>query len=80
MIEFALRKGVQTILVSRLTSNDLKLLNGTGLEVAGNTTLSGTLNGHTIPGFSGTLALTSDITSSDVVQDTTGKTWRRFGC
>ena len=50
------------------------MLNGTGLTVAGNTTLSGTLNGHTIPGGTGTLALTSDITASgisNVVEDTT---------
>ena len=46
------------------------MLNSTGLEVAGNTTLSGTLNGHTIPGGSGTLALTTDIQSGGVtVQD-----------
>ena len=51
----------------------MQLLNGTGLTVAGNTTLSGTLNGHTIPGGSGTLALTSDITTGigNVVEDTT---------
>ena len=71
LIEFALRKAGSNNIGARLTSTDLKLMNGTGLEVAGNTTLSGTLNGHTIPGGSGTLALTSDITSSDVVQDTT---------
>ena len=71
LIEFALRKAGSNNISARLTSTDLKLINGTGLEVAGNTTLSGTLNGHTIPGGSGTIALTSDITSSDVVQDTT---------
>ena len=49
----------------------LQLLNGTGWTVAGNTTLSGTLNGHTIPDGSGTLALTSDITSTDVSADST---------
>ena len=42
----------------------------TGVEVTGNTTISGTLNGHTIPGGSGTLALTSDISSGAInVQD-----------
>ena len=53
-----------------------KLLNGVGLTlsgtlgVTGNTTLSGTLNGHTIPGGSGTIALTSDIQSGGVtIQD-----------
>jgi hypothetical protein len=41
------------------------------LEVAGNTTLTGTLNGHTIPGGTGTLALTSDIGSTDLSADST---------
>jgi hypothetical protein len=41
------------------------------LTVDGNTTLSGTLNGHTIPGGSGTLALTSDIGSTDLSADST---------
>ena len=36
------------------------------LEVAGNTTLSGTLNTHTIPSGTGTIALTSDIGSSGI--------------
>ena len=56
-------------IVSRQKSNELQLLNNVGLSVVCNTTLSGTLNGHTIPGGSGTLALTSDITSSDVSID-----------
>ena len=39
---------------------------GAGIQV------TGTFNGHTIPGGAGTLALTSDITGiSNVVQDTT---------
>ena len=71
LIEFAnVRAGTNTI-TARLKSTKLQLLNSTGLEVAGDTTLSGTLNGHTIPGGSGTLALTSDITSSDVSADST---------
>ena len=41
------------------------------ISVSGNTTLSGTLNTHTIPSGTGTLALTSDITSSDVSADST---------
>ena len=40
-----------------------QLLNTTGLTVAGNTTLSGTLNTDTIPSGTGTIALTSDIPS-----------------
>ena len=41
---------------------------------SGNVTVTGTLNGHTIPGGAGTIALTSDITGSgisNVVEDTT---------
>ena len=70
LIEFAnVRAGTNTI-VARLKSTKLQLLNSTDLEVAGNTTLSGTLNGHTIPSGSGTLALTSDISSGAItVQD-----------
>jgi len=70
LIEFAnVRAGSNTI-TARLKSTKLQLLNSTGLEVAGDTTLSGTLNGHTIPGGSGTLALTTDIQSGGVtVQD-----------
>ena len=71
LIETAVKGNGSFTIVSRQKSNELQLLNNVGLSVAGNTTLSGTLNGHTIPGGSGTLALTSDITSSDVVQDTT---------
>ena len=74
IIEFANVKAGTNTITARLRSDSLQLLNGTGLTVAGNTTLSGTLNGHTIPGGSGTLALTSDITASgisNVVEDTT---------
>ena len=74
LIEFANVKAGSTTITARLRSDSLQLLNGTGLTVAGNTTLSGTLNGHTIPSGSGTLALTSDISASgisNVVEDTT---------
>ena len=73
IIEFANVKAGSNTITARLRSDSLQLLNGTGLTVAGNTTLSGTLNGHTIPGGSGTLALTSDITTGigNVVEDTT---------
>ena len=65
IIEFAnVRAGTNTITM-RLRSDSLQLLNSTNLSVAGNTTLSGTLNTHTIPSGTGTLALTSDIGSND---------------
>ena len=70
IIEFAnVRAGSNTV-TARLKSDKFQLLNSMDLEVDGNTTLSGTLNGHTIPGGSGTLALTSDISSGAItVQD-----------
>ena len=71
LIETAIKGNGSFTIVSRQKSNELQLLNSVGLSVAGNTTLSGTLNGHTIPGGSGTLALTSDIGSTDVSADST---------
>lgn len=71
LIETAIKGNGSFTIVSRQKSNELQLLNGVGLSVAGNTTLSGTLNGHTIPGGSGTLALTSDIGSTDLSVDST---------
>ena len=76
LIETAIKGNGSFTIVSRQRSDELQLLNGVGLSVAGtlgvtgNTTLSGTLNGHTIPGGSGTLALTTDIQSGGVtIQD-----------
>ena len=71
LIETAIKGNGSFTIVSRQKSNELQLLNSVGLSVAGNTTLSGTLNGHTIPGGSGTLALTSDIGSTDLSVDST---------
>lgn len=71
LIETAIKGNGSFTIVSRQNSNELQLLNSVGLSVAGNTTLSGTLNGHTIPGGSGTLALTSDIGSTDLSVDST---------
>lgn len=64
IIEFAHKKAGTNVITGRWRSDSLQLLNGTGLTVAGNTTLSGTLNSHTIPSGSGTIALTSGIPSS----------------
>jgi len=71
LIETAIKGNGSFTIVSRQKSNELQLLNGVGLSVAGNTTLSGTLNGHTIPGGAGTIALTSDIGSTDLSADST---------
>ena len=72
LIETAIKGNGSFTIVSRQKSNELQLLNSVGLSVAGNTTLSGTLNGHTIPGGAGTIALTSDISSgiASVAADT----------
>jgi hypothetical protein len=43
LIEFALRKAGSNNIGARLTSTDLKLINGTGLEVAGNATVTGNI-------------------------------------
>jgi hypothetical protein len=67
LIETAVKGNGSFTIVSRQRSDELQLLNSVGLSVAGNTTLSGTLNTHTIPGGTGTIALTSDLyTNSDV--------------
>ena len=67
LIETAIKGNGSFTIVSRQKSDELQLLNSVGLSVAGNTTLSGTLNTHTIPGGTGTIALTSDLyTNSDV--------------
>jgi len=71
LIEFANVRAGSTTITARLKSDKFQLLNSMDLEVAGNTTLTGTLNGHTIPGGTGTLALTSDIGSTDVSADST---------
>ena len=71
LIEFANVRAGSTTITARLKSDKFQLLNSMDLEVAGNTTLTGTLNGHTIPGGTGTLALTSDIGSTDVSGDST---------
>ena len=65
IIEFANVKAGTNTITMRLRSDSLQLLNSTNLSVAGDTTLSGTLNSHTIPSGTGTLALTSDIGSND---------------
>ena len=48
LIEFALKKAGSNNIGARLTSTDLKLINGTGLEVAGNITVDGTVDGRDV--------------------------------
>ena len=46
LIEYAVRKAGSNTIVSRLTHSALKLINGTGLEVNGNITTDGTVQGR----------------------------------
>ena len=62
LIEFALRKAGSNNIGARLTSTDLKLINGTGLEVAGDTTMSGDL---TISNASPSITLTDNDENPD---------------
>jgi len=48
IIEIAHRKAGSNNISARFTSTDLKLINGTGLEVAGNITVSGSVDGRDI--------------------------------
>ena len=45
ILEFMLRKAGSNNIAARFTSTDLKLINGTGLEVAGNISCDGTVDG-----------------------------------
>ena len=62
IIEIAHRKAGSNNISARFTSTDLKLINGTGLEVAGDTTLSGDL---TISSTSPQIFLTDTNNNSD---------------
>ena len=68
LIEFATIKAGSSNIAARLKTTNFQLLNGTGLEVAGNTTLSGTLNSHTIPSGTGTFAL---LDSAEIITSQT---------
>ena len=46
LIEYAVKKAGSNTIVQRLTGSALKLINGTGLEVAGNITVDGTVDGR----------------------------------
>ena len=48
LIEYAVKKAGSNTIVSRLTGSALKLINGTGLEVAGNITVDGTVDGRDV--------------------------------
>jgi hypothetical protein len=57
LLEFALRKAGSNNIGARLTSSDLKLLNGTGLEVAGDIDL----NGQTLTTGTGDVKITKTL-------------------
>ena len=48
LIEYAVRKAGTNTIVARLTGTALKLINSTGLEVAGNITVTGTVDGRDV--------------------------------
>ena len=48
LIEYAVKKAGSNTIVQRLTGTALKLINGTGLEVAGNITVDGTVDGRDV--------------------------------
>lgn len=48
LIEYAVRKAGTNTIVARLTGTALKLINSTGLEVAGNITVDGTVDGRDV--------------------------------
>jgi hypothetical protein len=62
ILEFANKKAGSNNIGMRLTSTDLKLLNGTGLTVAGNTTLTGTLASGALT-VTGAITATGDVTA-----------------
>ena len=67
LIQFALRKAGSNNIGARLTSTDLKLINGTGLEVAGNISCDGTVDGVDIAALNTTVG----NKLGNVVEDTT---------
>jgi hypothetical protein len=84
-VQMNLNSGATQFTILNETANTLfkvsqngvtELYHGTSKKfetASGGVSVTGTLNGHTIPGGTGTIALTSDITSSiaNVVEDTT---------
>ena len=75
LIEFALRKAGSNNIGARLTSTDLKLINGTGLEVAGGSTLLGNGGASVLWGDTSALGHLS-FTATDgnpIVRAVTGK-------
>jgi len=72
LLEFAVVKaGVQTI-VARLTGTALKLINATGLEVAGNITVDGTVDGRDVAADGTKLdgieaGATADMTAAEIL-------------
>lgn len=63
--------GSQTAGLSNIVEDTTPQLGGDLDAQTNNITNLGTLNSHTVPGGTGTLALTSDITFTDLVNDTT---------
>ena len=64
LLEYMLKGGGSNVIAARLTSTDLKLINGVGLEVAGNTTL-GDASGDSVTINAATIALANVAAGTD---------------
>ena len=67
LIEYAVRKAGSNAIVARLTGTALKLINSTGLEVAGDITVDGTVDGRDVATDGGKLdgiEASADVTPS----------------
>ena len=67
LIEYAVKKAGSNTIVARLTGSALKLINSTGLEVAGNITVDGTVDGRDVATDGtklDTIATNADVTPS----------------
>lgn len=67
LLEFALRKAGSNNIGMRLTSTDLKLINGTGLEVAGNADVTGNLSAAKLTSNNGVLELDDNGSHNGII-------------
>ena len=65
LIEFAVQKAGSNNIAARLKSSNFQLLNGTGLEVAGNATITGDL---TVNGTTTTIDTTNTVVSDSLIE------------
>ena len=68
LLEFTLKKAGSNNIGARLTSTDLKLINGTGLEVAGDATISGAFTSQGIDDNADATAITIDSSERVILE------------